>query len=329
MRALITGGAGFIGYHLARRLLREGMEVDLVDNFGRGVKDADLERLLATDGVRLIEADLVELEEGRIASTDYELIFHFAAIIGVAMVQRQPFRVLEDNVRMLSNVLDIARRQSNLRRLIFASTSEVYAGTLKHFQLPIPTPEATPIALTDLDQPRTSYMLSKLYGEAMCVHSGVPYTVVRPHNIYGPRMGLSHVVPELLKRAWQSEDGEELLVYSPDHRRTFCYVDDAVEIIALASQEERCENVVLNVGKTEPEYTMREVGQLAVATVGRELTITDGQETPGSPARRCPDTTRAESLIATSARTDLPDGMRLTYEWYRRNVFEAKGTTAL
>jgi UDP-glucose 4-epimerase len=166
-------------------------------------------------------------------------------------------------------------------------------------------------------------MLSKLYGEAMCAHSGVPYTVVRPHNIYGPRMGLSHVVPELLKRAWESAEGEELLVYSPDHRRTFCYVDDAVEIIALASLEAQCENVVLNVGKTQPEYTMREVGELAVATVGRELTMVDGPETPGSPARRCPDTSRTESLVATSARTDLPDGMRLTYDWYRSKVFEA------
>ena len=328
MRALVTGGAGFIGFHLARRLAEHGVEVDLVDSFRRGVRDSGLDDLLSSDTVRLIEADLVEPVGGDMLSTDYELIFHFAAIIGVAMVEREPFRVLEDNVKMLSNVLDVARRQTRLRRLIFASTSEVYAGTLKHFRLPIPTPESTPIALTDLKHARTSYMLSKIYGEAMCRHSGVPFTIVRPHNIYGPRMGLSHVVPELLKRAWETPDGGELVVYSPDHRRTFCYVEDTVEIISLASREAACENVVLNLGMMQPEYSMRAVARMAVETVGRDLVVVDGPITPGSPVRRCPDTSRAEALLSRSAEIDLAEGMRRTYDWYRANVFEPGGITA-
>ena len=103
---------------------------------------------------------------------------------------------------MLRNIITFGKRQENLERLIFTSTSEVYAGTLKYFSLKIPTPENTPLALTELSENRTSYMLSKIYGEALCLHSGLPVTIVRPHNFYGPRMGLSHVIPELFKESF-------------------------------------------------------------------------------------------------------------------------------
>jgi len=72
----------------------------------------------------------------------------------------------------------------------------------------------------DLSRPRTSYMLSKLYGEALCRHSGIPFTILRPHNVYGPRMGLSHVVPELIERAHGARDSDLLEVFSIGHRRT-------------------------------------------------------------------------------------------------------------
>ena len=75
-------------------------------------------------------------------------------------------------------------------------------------------------------------MLSKIYGEALVHQSGLPFTIVRPHNFYGPRMGLSHVVPQLLQRIHEAADGDELVVYSIDHQRTFCFIDDAVEYSA-------------------------------------------------------------------------------------------------
>jgi nucleoside-diphosphate-sugar epimerase len=92
---------------------------------------------------------------------------------------------------MLENVLTLARDQRDFSRFLFASTSEVYAGTLQYFGMPIPTPENTPLAMTALDEPRTSYMISKIMGEAMCQQSGLPFTIFRPHNVYGPRMGMA------------------------------------------------------------------------------------------------------------------------------------------
>ena len=327
-RALITGGCGFIGSHLGARLERSGFEVDLVDNFARGVADEDLRALLERPDVRLIECDL--LDPGAIAKLGdgYELIFHLAAIVGVANVLGRPYEVLDQNVAMTVGVLELARRQQQLSRLVFASTSEVYAGTLEHFELQIPTPESAPITIPDVALPRTSYMLSKLYGEALCIQSGLPVTVIRPHNVYGPRMGMSHVIPELLERARRASDGDRLEVYSVDHRRTFCYVEDAVEMIALAAGSPQCVGEVLNVGKEGPEIEIGQLAEQVIETVGRELTIEPRPATAGSPARRAPEMLKARALTGYSAQVELREGLDRTYRWYGENVFGGSGLSA-
>ena len=191
--ALVTGGGGFIGSHLARRLLDDGWSVDLLDDFSRGANDADLRALVERPEVRLVERDL--REPGALDGLGpYELVFHFAAILGVANVLERPYETLRDNTALLVSVLEWARAQNTPPRLVFTSTSEVYAGTLEEGLLTVPTPEGAPIVVPPRERPRTSYMLSKLYGEALCLSSGVPVTIVRPHNFYGPRMGMSRHV---------------------------------------------------------------------------------------------------------------------------------------
>jgi len=320
-RALITGGSGFIGSHLARRLLDADYAVDLVDNFSRGRRDGDLETLLEAPGVRLLERDLLQPEALSQEGEDYDLIVHLAAIVGVANVLNAPYRVLEDNVLLLLRVLEFARRQRALSRVVFTSTSEVYAGSLGLSMLPLPTPETAPLALPRLDEPRTSYLLSKLYGEALCLQSGLPVTVVRPHNVYGPRMGLAHVIPELLQRAHETPAGGTLEVFSVEHRRTFCYVDDAVEMIARAAESSRCAGEVLNVGREAPEVRIGDVAQTVRDTVGKPLEIRALPPTPGSPERRCPDMSKTSELTGHAAGVGLEDGIRLTYAWYADRLF--------
>jgi len=320
-KALITGGSGFIGSHLARRLLDDGYAIDLMDNFSRGRRDEDLETLINEPGVRLIERDLLEAEALAGEQDDYRLIFHLAAIVGVANVLDGPYRVLEDNAVLLMRVLDFARRQRALERFVFASTSEVYAGSLELSLLPVPTPETAPIALPSLAHARTSYMLSKLYGEALCLQSGLPVTLVRPHNVYGPRMGLAHVIPELLQRAHETPDGGTLGVFSVDHRRTFCYVDDAVEIVSRVAQSPHCVGEVLNVGSQRPEVRIGDLARVVLEIVGREATIEPLAPTPGSPSRRCPDVSKATELTGHEAKVSLEQGIRSTYAWYRERVF--------
>jgi UDP-glucuronate decarboxylase len=327
-KILITGGAGFIGSHLARALAARGDKVDLLDNFQRAVRDEDLEKLLGDANVRMLQADLLKPDVGATLDGDYDAIFHFAAIIGVTHVLQRPYEVLVQNAQLLANAIDVARRQRSLSRFVFASTSEVYAGTLAAFGMQVPTPESTPLAVGDLTQARTSYMLSKIHGEAMCQHAGLPFTIVRPHNVYGPRMGMSHVVPELLKRAHDASDGARLPVYSMTHRRTFCYIDDAVDLLLRVLESEKARNATLNLGSTDAEVSIAEVAQTIIDVVGRKLTIEAMPETPGSPARRAPDMQLAQRLTDCRSRVALREGVARTYAWYRSKVFESGGATA-
>jgi UDP-glucose 4-epimerase len=327
-KILITGGAGFIGFHLARSLAAAGLKVDILDNFSRAVRDPDLDALLQRPHVRCLPLDLADKTLIRGLDTDYDAIFHFAAIIGVQHVLKRPYEVLVKNVELLSNVIEVGRRQHRLQRLVFASTSEVYAGTLLHYGLPLSTPESTPLTLLDTAEPRTSYMLSKIYGEAMCHHSGLPFTVVRPHNVYGPRMGLAHVIPELLKRAQTLPDGGRLQVYSVHHRRTFCYVDDAVDLLNRILSTSGCTGQILNLGSHGPEVSIRKVAEVVIEVVGKQLTIEAMPETPGSPTRRAPDMRLATELTGFRDKVGLKEGVQQTYAWYRANVFSGHGVSA-
>jgi len=255
-KILITGGAGFIGLHLANRLLDEGFRVHIVDNFARAVEDTELQNIVLRKGAVFSNMNLLDDNDTKELDLDYDVIFHLAAIIGVTHVLKRPYSVLYDNILMLGKMIDLARRQNNLTRFFFASTSEVYAGTLKHFDLPIPTPENTPLAITDLSYPRTSYMLSKIYGEALCRQAGIPFTLFRPHNIYGPRMGMAHIIPEQLYKAHSAKEGDSIKVFSVEHTRCFCYIDDAVEMLMRMMELSNCEGKTLNLGTQAPEVTM-------------------------------------------------------------------------
>ena len=275
----------------------------------------------------VIDRDLTRPASLSDASTDYRFVIHLAAILGVARVASRPYDVLTGNLTMLENALAAARRQAALERFVFLSTSEVYAGTSQHFGLPMPTPESTPLAVTELAAPRTSYMLSKIYGEAMCHQAGIPFTVVRPHNVYGPRMGLEHVIPQVLERAHRAPDGGSLEVYSVDHRRTFCHVEDAVELISRAAELPRCVGETLNIGTQEPEVSMGELADLIARVVGKTLQIVPLPATAGSPPRRCPDMTKTSQLTGYESRIGLEEGLDDTYDWYRTNVFDERSTS--
>jgi nucleoside-diphosphate-sugar epimerase len=329
VKVLITGGAGFVGVHLAGALVDGGADVTLADNFARGVQDATFQQLLARSGVRAQEADLLSPGFAGAVDRDFDAIFHLAAIIGVRHVLERPYDVLADNAAMTVHAIEAGRCQRALQRVVFSSTSEIYAGSLVHLpSMAVPTPETTPIALTDLSAPRTSYMLSKAFGEALFHHSGLPATSVRLHNIYGPRMGMSHVIPELLHKAWRASDGDELTVANLGHRRTFCYVADAVRMLVAILGAPATSGEVLNIGNSSPEVTIGEVAETVVSVVGRRMSVVAGPDTPGSPARRCPDVSRLTALTGVVGTTSLADGIRATFEWYREHAFTGDGPVA-
>lgn len=321
MKVLITGGAGFIGYHLANELLGHDYEVTLADNFERGVDDSDLKKLKENKMARVLSLDLLKPESYEKIDGEFDMIFHLAAIIGVQNVLARPAEVLRNNLMLLFNVVDFAKKQKHLGRVIFASTSEVYAGTLQHYGMEIPTPEGTPLTLTDLNHPRTSYMLSKIYGEAVMHQGGLPFTIVRPHNFYGPRMGMSHVIPKLMRKAWFGEGGGVLEVYSPHHKRTFCYISDAVAMMRLLAESRNSVNQAYNVGNQEPEICIRDVAGIILRTLGKSYEICEREAASGSPERRCPDMRKTMECTGYTPRITLEDGIRMTFEWYKEHIF--------
>jgi nucleoside-diphosphate-sugar epimerase len=327
-RALVTGGAGFNGGHLCRYLLNRGDEVVAVDNLSRGVIDGEFRALMELPRFTFIDANLLEENALDKVPGSFDLIFHFAAIIGVANVLGRPYDVLTHNVAMHAEAIRFARRQKSLKRFVFASTSEVYAGTLQSFGIPLPTTEATPLTINDTASPRTSYMLSKIYGEAMTKHSGLPYTIIRPHNVYGPRMGMAHVIPELLKKAHNASPGSALEVASIDHRRAFCYIDDAIELIVRGAESSEAKDEVLNVGNESAEASIKTVAETVVEVTGRDLVITAGPVTAGSPPRRSPDMSRAVAATGYEPRIGLREGIEKTFAWYRSKVFEGAEVSA-
>ena len=320
MKHLVTGGAGFLGLHLATALAASGDSVDLADDLSRGALDADLEGFLQRPGVRLIRCDLAKPEPWRAWDDAYDGVFHLAGIVGVRNVLAQPDRVLAANARSVLNVVEWFCA-SGSRKLFFASTSEVYAWTAQFHPIPVPTPEAVPLAVDDVGNERASYALSKTFGEMAVTHAcrraGKAFAIARYHNVYGPRMGMDHVIPELLKRL--DSGARPVEVYSPEERRAFCYVSDAVQAM-LGLMRDGVKSGTYNIGNDREEIRIEDLARLVFELAGAPDAPMVPVVRPGAGiARRCPDLSRLAAGTGFRPAVPLREGVRRTIDWYRRN----------
>jgi len=319
---LITGGAGFIGYHLARRLSKEqGNKIVLLDNFERGRLDKDLEELLNPKNVRIVSGDIAEEKTYARLDRFYDEIYHLAAVIGVANVMKRPHDVLRTNALGTLLLLDWFTRGGG-EKLLFASTSEVYAWTQKFHDLTVPTPEDVPLSLTDPGNPRSAYAGSKIFGELAvhqyCAVSGKRFSIVRYHNVYGPRMGYEHAIPQLYQRALDGQN--PLVVYSADHTRAFCYVSDAVEGTVRVMRNDSADNLTINIGNDLEEMTIGELARRLLAAAKIEADIEPEENSNDPIIRRCPDINLARKLINYEPKVPINEGLQLTIDWYSRSL---------
>jgi len=317
-RILITGGAGFVGHHLAQALSDDGTdEVTLLDNLSRGARDEDLAALTRRPNVRLSVGDLRDAAVWDQLEGGYDEVYHLAAVIGVRNVVERPAEVIRTNALSTLHLLDWFVDGGG-RKVLFSSTSEAYAWTQHFHDLPVPTPEDSPLSLTDLSDPRSSYAGSKIFGELaitqFCRAAGKPFVIVRYHNVYGPRMGNEHVIPELFLRALSGQD--PLTVYSVEHRRAFCYVSDAVAATVAAMREPAAEGLTVNVGNDREEITIGELAERLLRHAGIEATISAKEAASDPVKRRCPDLTRARNLLGYEPKVMLDDGLERTLAWY-------------
>lgn len=316
-KVLITGAAGFIGFALAKRLFHEtDYELLLVDNFDRAPKSNDFVELISAERVRFFDRDL-RAETSLDDIPEVEFILHCAAVVGVENVEKRAIHVLEVNILSSFWIARFANRCQTLERLVFASTSEVYAGTLNYFGMTVPTPEETPITLSNLKEPRSTYSLSKIVGESIfsmgAAIQSMPCIAVRYHNIYGPRMGYQHVIPQLFCKLHQLD---EVVVSSPTHSRAFCFISDAIDMtLSLMAQGKNGE--VYNVGNPTEEIAIFELAKLMRSIVNPQAYLAIGQDNPGSPTRRCPNIGKSEQLIGRPKFVSLAAGLAKTWDWYR------------
>src|SRR3990167_747886 len=211
MKILITGGAGFIGSQLAQFHLNRGDAVWVIDNLFKtqGKKDPFLNQLLESPHFNFLQLDMTQPFEDLIPEKEWDLIYHSAAINGTRLFYEMSYRVAQTNLLLTLNLLK-AIEKLKIGRLIYASTSEVYADSEQVGLLKIPTDEKIPVVFTQPTVNRFSYGTSKFMGEFLCQQFGkefkVPITTVRYHNIYGPRMGYNHVIPEFILRIQKLEN---------------------------------------------------------------------------------------------------------------------------
>ncbi len=316
-RALVTGGAGFIGNHLCERLLLEGYEVVCMDNLRTGSLE-NIAHLRDDADFEYVHHDVTTYLDcpGRL-----DEVYHFASPASPADFERIPIPILKVGALGTYNALGLAKARR--ARFMLASTSEVYGDPLVH-----PQPEdywgnVNPIGI------RGVYDEAKRYAESITMayhrHHGVDTRIVRIFNTYGPRMRTDdgRMIPNFIQQALS---GEPLTVYgSGSQTRSVQYIDDLVEGVLrlMKSPETR----PVNIGNPV-EYTVKEVAGLILDLSGSASELVHEPLPQDDPKRRCPDITRARETLGWEPRVPAGEGLSLTCDWFAERVQRETGRVA-
>jgi UDP-glucose 4-epimerase len=310
---LVTGGAGFIGSHLVERLLKDGKDVVVVDDFSTGSRE-NLESFAKNPGLKIVQAKISECGELPELAAQAEFIFHLAATVGVDLVVKSALHVLETSFNETQVLLRAAAEHST--PLLLTSTSEVYGkSTRPEFS------EDDDLLIGPPGQSRWSYACSKLTDEFLALayarEKNLPVTIARLFNTVGPRQTGRYgmVLPRFIAAA---RSGEPLRVFGDGAQtRCFCLVNDVVEALVRLQHCPAARGEIFNIGGTE-EVTMFELARLVVETLGSkskiELIPYDQAYAPGfdDMRRRKPLVEKLERCVNFKPRTPLREIIRLT-----------------
>jgi len=310
MRAVVLGGAGFVGSHLVDRLLGRGDEVVVVDNYLTGQRD-NLEHQSGAERLRIVEHDIckpIPLEG------PFDVVFNLASPASPIDYARIPLETLDVGSLGTRCGLVLARRSGAV--FVHASTSEVYGDPHEHPQRESYFGNVNPIG------PRACYDEAKRFSEALIstwarVH-GAPVRLARIFNTYGPRMREEdgRVVPAFVTQAIK---GEDFTVFGDGSQtRSFCYVDDLVSGFLLLL--EKGDNDPVNLGNPV-EFTLRELAEVVRRVVGTGGEVKSVRPLPeNDPRQRRPDISRARALLGWEPRVPLSEGLVPTVAYYRQRL---------
>jgi len=316
MRTLVTGGAGYIGSHLVDRLVHLNHEVTVIDDLSTG----NLTNLQAVHSdVRFVEATILDADVVDTLVADADIVFHLAAAVGVGHIIEQPLRSLVINTKGAENVITACVKHD--RRLLLASTSEIYGKTTK-----MPMSEDDDRVLGSTTIARWGYSTAKAIDEHLALahaQHGLRMSIVRYFNSYGPRLdprGYGSVVANLMR---QAIDNEPLTVHGDGSQtRCFTYVDDTVEGTLRAALDLRGEGQIFNVGN-DHETSIIDLATTIIAMTGSSSAVQhiSYEQRFGKgfedTKRRIPDVQRARTVLDFNAGVSLQDGLQRTLAWWR------------
>lgn len=316
---LVTGGAGFLGRSLVKKLLYLGHQVRVFDDLSRGNKTDLFEE---SKNLEFSEGDIRNLDSVIAATKQVDGVCHLAYINGTEFFYSKPELVLDVGVKGMVNVLE-ACQICGVRELLLMSSSEVYQRASI-----VPTDETVHLSIPDPHNPRYSYGGGKIISELMAINFGrklfKKVIIVRPHNVYGPNMGWEHVLPQFIVRLARpkSNDGscdpvEFPIKGSGQQTRAFVYIDDFTEGVALAL--EKGEHLgIYHVGSQE-ERSIESVAHEVARCLGMKIKIKPGESYEGETDRRCP---KIDKIMALGYRPKISfsEGVSHTVQWYLNNM---------
>jgi len=311
MRVLITGGAGFIAFHVASQLLAQGHDLTLVDNFDGfydpAIKRGNVKDLQAIRPVRICEIDILEQEALRRAfeSSRPEAVIHLAARAGVRPSLQAPSHYASVNITGTVHVLELAR-EFGVERFIFGSSSSIYGGNTK-----VPFSEGHPT-----DRPISPYAATKRAGELLChtyAHNyGMHVTCLRFFTVYGPRQRPEMAIHRFARLIWE---GKEVPVYGDGQtRRDYTYVEDIVSGV-LAAIELNPHYEIFNLGESQT-ISLRDLIALLESGLSRKARLCFLPSQPGDMEVTFADIGKAQRFLGYQPKTPIREGIRKFVAWF-------------
>ncbi len=305
-KALITGGAGFIGSHMCEALIRRGFEVTCLDNFSTGSRK-NIEHL---PDLNVIEADVNEQATWeQLKAQPFDIVFHYAATVGVRRNEEQPVVVMAD-ARGLLHVADFARA-GYAKKIIYASSSEIYGE-----------PKAVPTAETDGHAAWSPYTAVKLLGEhlfqSLWQAEGIPTVSLRFFNVYGPRQAGNSYGFVVSRFCEQAVNDQPPTVFGDGlQTRDFVYITDNIKATLAAMDDKKADGKIINIG-TGRETSVLELANMIIEAAGKKGKI-DPAFLPKRPLeinRRCADVSHMHEWLNTECSIALAQGISSVVEWH-------------
>lgn len=300
MNFLVTGGSGFIGRYLVKALANiKNSKIYIIDR-----------KLIKFEqkNVFFLKADINNVNSLNKISTKIDYIYHLAADLGVEKIINQPVSSLINNTRITENIIFFSKKKK-IKRLFFFSTSEVYSLLNKNGEMQ----ETDDLVIQNLYHPRTSYFLSKVYGEFMTISSNVPYTIFRIFNIYGCNRQIKHVIPSIFHKL---KTKKQPTLENPNHSRCFLFIDDAI-FIFLQSLKPSFKNQIVNVANPTEEIKVKDLLVKIKKLLNNKKKIKFKYVNNLSITKRMPSIKKLKQLIKTKIKfTKLDEGLLILKKFY-------------